>query len=216
MTPEKAAEHLKVIRQLMERPIRCSTQSGLSGVFAGCVALLGVWADYTLCETVGLGAKVFWINSVVWTAVFFVALGGTLLLTRLREVRMGMPFWTPAKRRVIATVLPYFVLCVGLTWSIMYHRFILKDHVNQYGLIAPLQMAFYGLACWSVGRYTIPEIRVMGAAFILAAIVTAFFCQYRVFGFVPYDIVAPYWTLGVTFGGFHIIYGIVVWIRHGG
>jgi hypothetical protein len=66
-------------------------------------------------------------------------------------------------------------------------------------------MLFYGVACWQVGGFSLGEIRIMGAAFILAGIVSAGWLQ-------PY----PYWALGFTFGGFHIVYGIVVWIRHGG
>ena len=42
------------------------------------------------------------------------------------------------------------------------------------------------------------------AAFILSAVVAVFLPEW------------PYATLGVTFGGYHIVYGIVVWIRHGG
>jgi hypothetical protein len=66
-----------------------------------------------------------------------------------------------------------------------------------------------------VGEFSVVEMRVMGAAFVLAGLATAAFCQFR----VPFDLCynyAPYWTLGITFGGFHIIYGLVVRIRHGG
>lgn len=47
--------------------------------------------------------------------------------------------------------------------------------------------------------------RFLGAAFILAGLAAGAFCQPR-----------PYWAMGITFGGFHIVYGIIVWIRHGG
>ena len=41
--------------------------------------------------------------------------------------------------------------------------------------------------------------------FLAASVLSAAYWQY-----------APYWTLGITFGGFHIVYGVIVWVRHGG
>ena len=44
-----------------------------------------------------------------------------------------------------------------------------------------------------------------GAVFIVAAIVAAATWQTH-----------PYWELGVSFGGFHVVYGIIVYAKHGG
>ena len=54
----------------------------------------------------------------------------------------------------------------------------------------------------------------MGVAFILAGLLSAAFFQHT----IPYTSpgTAPYWTLGASFGGFHIVYGMVVWARYGG
>ena len=49
---------------------------------------------------------------------------------------------------------------------------------------------------------------------LLAGLVAACCFQYTIPGLTPGT--APYWTLGITFGGFHIVYGTIVWIRHGG
>jgi hypothetical protein len=48
-------------------------------------------------------------------------------------------------------------------------------------------------------------VRVLGAVFLLAGLASAAWFQYW-----------PYEALGATFGGFHLIYGVVVWIRYGG
>ena len=76
---------------------------------------------------------------------------------------------------------------------------------NQWGLIPPVWMLFYGVACWQVGEFGATEMRVMGAAFLAAGLIAGAFCQMH-----------PYMALGITFGGFHIVYGVAVWIRHGG
>ena len=75
---QRAADELKVLRQLMERPIRFSTMSGLSGILAGCVTLAGLATDALVCQRWGVGSTTMWVNLCVWTGVFLVALAGTL------------------------------------------------------------------------------------------------------------------------------------------
>jgi len=215
MDTEKAAAELKVIRQLMERPVRYSSMSGLSGILAGCVTLAGLATDTLVCEHWGLGSTTMWINLGVWAGVFLAALAGTLGLTRIRELRQGMPLWSPIKRKILMTILPPFVAGAGLTAAIVY-RWYTPRGPNEWGLIAPVWMLFYGVACWQVGEFSIRELRYMGAAFVLAGLLSAAFCQSSVPALSLAEGTAPYLTLGVTFGGFHIVYGVIVRIRYGG
>jgi len=211
MDADKAAENLTIIRQLMERPIRYSTMSGLSGILAGCAALGGVAADAWVSDN--LPNDALWINMLVWAGVFITAFTSSAVLTYIRERKQGMPFWSPIKRRILMTILPPFVAGVGLTLAIM-HRWQTGDGPNQWGLVPPIWMLFYGVALWQIGLFSAIELRAMGVAFILAGLITAYRYQYTIPGLQPGS--APYWTLGITFGGFHIVYGIIVWIRHGG
>ncbi len=228
MDAEKAAAELKAIRQLMERPIRYSTQSGLSGIIAGLAALFGCLLDWRVSELYAADPlKATRINMCVWGGVFLVAFGGVTLLTRLREIRNQMPFWSSVKKRILLTILPPFVAGAGLTVAIGY-RWYIGEGPNMWGLIPAIWMLFYGVACWQVGELSIREIRVMGAAFILAGLVTAAFFHYDIPGLTTplgganglylglAEGSGPYVTLGTTFGGFHIIYGVIVWKRYGG
>jgi len=203
MNENRAGEELKVIRQLMERPIRFSTMSGLSGILAGCAALAGLAVDWLVSHRFDASTAV-WINLGVWAGVFAVAFLCAVVLTRLRERGRNMPFWSSVKRRILLTILPPFVAGVGLTAAIAF-RWHQGIGPNQWGLIPALWMLFYGVALWQVGAFSVPDVRVLGAAFLLAGLVCAGFSQ---------D--CPYWSLGITFGGFHIVYGILVWLRHGG
>ncbi|MDD4890903.1 MAG: hypothetical protein PHU85_13360 [Phycisphaerae bacterium] len=214
MDAERAAQELKVIRELMERPIRYSTMSGLSGIIAGLAALAGVFADNYISRRLPCEAAVA-VNCLVWLAVFVTALAANIVLTRIRERRQGMPFWSPVKRRILMTILPPFVAGVGLTAAIMF-RSVTRDGPNEWGLIPPIWMAFYGVTCWQVAEFSIPPLRVMGAAFILASIFTATFWQATSVMAFGMTLWTPYVALGVTFGGFHIIYGAYIWKRYGG
>ena len=116
-----------------------------------------------------------------------------------------MPFWSPVKRRILMTILPSFLAGVGLTLAIVY-RWYVGTGPNQWGLIPAIWMGFYGVACWNVGGYSIGEVRLLGLAFVLAAVLAA----------TTFWQAHPYWALGITFGGFHMVYGVIVWLRHGG
>jgi hypothetical protein len=204
MNADKAAEELKVIRQLMERPVRYSTMSGLSGILAGTAALAGLALDWRVSEVYRDDPRTAMrLCLAVWAGVFATAFAGVVVLTRLREIRQGMPFWSPAKRRILMTILPPFIAGVGLTLAIAC-RWYASGGPNQWGLIPAIWMLFYGVACWEVGGFSLFEIRIMGAAFIAAGLIA---------GWLQPD---PYWAIGVTFGGFHMVYGVAVWARHGG
>jgi hypothetical protein len=203
MDLENATRELRVIRQLMERPVRYSVTSGASAILAGACALVGlaldwwVWCTYDSITTM-------WINLAVWGGVFAAAFAGVVVLTRIRERKQGMPFWSPVKTRILLTIAPPFVVGVGLTAAIIF-RWYYGIGPNEWGLIPSIWMACYGLALWQVGDFSVAEVRLLGVAFILAALGTAGYWQY-----------SPYWTLGVSFGGFHIAYGAIVAARHGG
>ncbi len=203
MNPDKAAAELKIIRQLMERPIRYSAMSGLSGVLAGAAALAGLALDWHISRTRS-EVEAFWFNLVVWGCVFLAAFASATLLTHLRERRQHVPFWTQMKWRILRTILPPFVGGAGLT-AIIALRWYAGIGPNQWGLIPAIWMLFYGVACWQVAEFSIVELRLMSVAFIVLGLLSAGFFQN-----------SPYVMLGVSFGGVHVAYGIAVWARYGG
>ena len=184
MKADKAAKNLAAIRQLMERPIRYSTMSGLSGIFAGCAALVGVAVDSQVCDRYPPD-EAMWVNIFVWAGVFVAAFTCVAVLTHIRERRQNMPFWSPIKRRILMTILIPFICGVGLTAAIIY-RWYVKDGPNQWGLIPAIWMTFYGVALWQVGSFSIGELRVMAIAFILAGLLTAWRYQFTIPGDLAY------------------------------
>lgn len=203
MDNASAHEELKVIRSLMERPVKYSTQSGLAGILAGLIALAGMFADMYVSSHYKAATAVV-LCFCIWGGVLGLSLLTVAGLTRLREIRQGMPLWSAVKTRILLAILPPFVAGVGVTMAILF-RWFMNDGPNEWGLVIPIWMLFYGVACWQVGEFSVRELRWMGAVFILAGLISAAFFQFH-----------PYLTFGVSFGGFHIIYGIIVRLRYGG
>ena len=215
MDATKATEELTVIRQLMERPIRFSSMSGLAAIQAGLWALAGIAGDYWVFGRFSDPRQAILAGGVVWGSVLVLAVAGVLILTRRREIAQGMPFWSPVKRRILATILPPFIAAAGLTliicvrYTMAYSGrgcpVVLEWDLIQGYLIPAIWMLFYGVTLWQLGQFSPVEVKVLGATFIAAGLATALLWQG-----------CPYWVMGITFGGFHIVYGIIVWIRHGG
>jgi hypothetical protein len=189
----------------------------LAGVLAGVIALLGLVADALASQHLRPHEATL-ANLVVWSGVFVGAFLAAVICTRLRERRQDMPFWSAAKKRIALTILPPFVAGVGLTLAIV-TRWWLGYGPNMWGLIPAIWMTFYGVACWQVGEFSTRELRWLGGAFVLSGLLAAvlphagpapLLCE------LGGHVEMPYFTVGITFGGYHIVYGIIVWIRHGG
>jgi hypothetical protein len=208
MNEQRAFEELKIIRALMERPIRYSTLSGKSAVLAGLAAVAGAAADWGLWLSANPEnfSTTTLASGVLWLAVFVVAVTGTVLLAWQRDRQQALPFWTHIKRRILATILPVFVASVGLTAGLVLHGWRHPES-DLWVLIAPGWMLLYGIALWQLGLLSEPPVRVLGGAFILAGLAC---------GLVPLFLYNPALTMGATFGGFHLVYGLYVWRNYGG
>jgi len=198
MRPEQAAEHLRVIRELMERPLKQTTRSGASGLIAAILALAGCAATWYVGRQ-GQLSEASWIKAVgsVWVSVLVLAVAANLLLTWRRAHRQGLPLWGRSQNQTALAIAPGFVVGALVSWSLI--------SAQEYHLVAFTWVIFYGMAVWSVGLFSPVEVKLLGAGFFLAGILGLFF-------FADHPLAA----LAVTFGGMHLLYGIVVWARHGG
>jgi hypothetical protein len=208
MTPEQAAEHLRVIRQLMERPVRHTTRSGLAGLVAGGLALAGAaltwhllppeaeWPLLNPARPYRPPAGAVWNVALVWLAVLLAAAAGDVLITWRRARRRQETWWKREQLQTAMAIVPGFVLAAFFT----YIWYILEFNYIPFGW-----MIGYGMALWTVGMFSITEVKVLGAAFLAS-------------GWAGLILLSDYpvAAMAVTFGGFHLVYGLVVLKRHGG
>lgn len=195
----EAQENLRVIRELMERSTRYSTFSGLSGVLAGLISILGCVVQRFW---VGSRPAAFILN---WGIVVILAIGVDFVLTKRRAPLVGKTINSRLGRQMFLASFPGLGTGVLLTLFLLQHGLV--DHVYPFWMLA------YGIAVSAVGLFSQREVGRLGAAFLVAGALTL------LLGSVG-PVAAHAGALGllmtaISFGGFHVVYGITV-SRRGG
>ena len=70
------------------------------------------------------------------------------------------------------------------------------------GLVAPLTLIFYGLACVNASKYTLRDVRYLGITIIIIGLLATEFSGYAL----------EFWALG--FGICHIVYGSMMYFKY--
>jgi hypothetical protein len=213
ITQNEHLDDLKEIRTIMERSSRFISLSGLTGVFAGTLALLGALSVYLYQQDYFLGryfnrgifdrsqllsAAEFRSLVVFLLLVAFIvlvlALGFGILFTTRNARRKGLPIWdSTAKRMLINLFIPLVaggIFCLAL----LYHHHIY--------LVAPATLVFYGLALINASKYTLNEIRYLGITEVILGLISIFFAGYSLI----------FWAVG--FGILHIVYGTTMYWKN--
>lgn len=203
-------EALADIRSIMDRSTRFLSLSGLSGISAGVIALLGALAAFVYLEgdfwtgqiiydfsstnkKWGVNAHTFLMLDAI--IVLILALCGGLFFSIRKAKRNGYKMWDQAAIR-LATSLVIPMSTGGLVCLILLFQYGLV------GLIAPLTLIFYGLTLINASKYTLNELRQLGLCQIGLGLVGLIYIGYGLF----------FWSIG--FGVLHIIYGFVMYRKY--
>jgi len=190
------------IRNMMERSSRFISLSGWSGIAAGISALVGAFlahgrlSSHELPDGQGQSGSEGLLRDliIIAAAILLTALAGAFLFTLRRSRKQGTPLWGSASRRLLwNTAIP---LVVG---GIFLIRMMMLD---QYALIAPGCLIFYGLALVNGSKYTLGEIRYLGYTMLVLGLINLWFPHAGLY----------FWAAG--FGICHILYGVAMWMKY--
>ncbi|MDP5168877.1 MAG: hypothetical protein NWR72_01425 [Bacteroidia bacterium] len=204
--PQQSLKDLAEIRQIMEQSTRFLSLSGLSGVSAGIIALIGAWftniylieweLEAAFSSMMGVEVRYNHLWDLVGIALLILVAAGASasIFTIRRSKKQGVKIWNkPARRMALNLMIPLVVgaiFCVEMAW----HGMAL--------LVAPATLVFYGLALLNAGKYTLQEIRLLGISEIILGLIA---------GVIPgYGI--EFWALG--FGVLHIVYGALMYFKY--
>lgn len=209
MKQQESIQDLKAIRSLMERSSRFISLSGLSGVSAGIIALIGAGAAFFHLnyDTRYLDVNRYFEEKLYLdfpNSIKFLVLDGFLVLslailsaiffTTRKAKKNGLKVWDhSAKNMLIHLAIP--LVAGGIFCAILlFHKLIF--------LIAPATLIFYGLALINAAKFTYREIKWLGLSEIALGLFASLFAGY---GLIV-------WALG--FGVLHIAYGSIMYARH--
>lgn len=219
----QAEDQLKAIsemRDLMNKSSRFISMSGLSGVAAGVVGLIGVAIAYLYLgdfffhlpfssEAILFKGtyEVTRVNDIFMMKFTFirdmlmiagVTLAGALLgawyFTRRKAKKLGLTMWDDTAKRMIINLLIPLITGGGFALVLLAHGII--------GLVPAITLAFYGTALINASKYTLNDIRYLGVIQIILSFIAAIFYEYSLI----------IWSIG--FGVMHIVYGIVLYLKY--
>jgi hypothetical protein len=204
-----AAEHLQVIRTLMERSALYRRALAPIMTFNGMLGILAAILGWLLKLTAPRSFVLF------WAGVGLIGVIGSFLLVRRQALKASEPFWSPPTRRVTEAILPplaagFIITCAG-------YLFAPDASPDLAGatlmLWLPLAwVVLYGCALHAAGFFMPRGMKLFGCAFVLGGSL--------LFGLGSTDWVSrpgyAYGIMGFFFGALHLAYGIYLYFTEKG
>lgn len=189
---ENPIQDLTEIRQMMEKSSKFLSLSGLSGVTAGVTALAGYiyiqWQISSGAETSKLEM------ALIGSLVLLIAASLSAYFSFSLSKKKGIPVWGLASKNLLRQFLPSLItgglFCVGLYYVDLFH------------VSASATLCFYGLGLISCGNNTFPETRQLGYIEIFLGLLALVFLDFSLI----------FWAVG--FGVFHIVFGIILYLKY--
>jgi hypothetical protein len=184
-----AAEHLRYIREMMERSGAFTAVPGWGIVMMGATAV-GAAVAAGLQPTVRA-----WL--VVWLieAVLAVGIGSVALYRKMQ--RGGVSISSGPGKKYLLSLLPPILAGVLLTIGAWQYGVM--------GLLPGLWLLLYGAGTITGGTFSVRAVPLMGVGFMVLGTLALF---------VPFG-----WSnvlMGAGFGGLHIVFGLIIAQHHGG
>lgn len=206
MQEKHPADAILEIKSMMEKSSRFISLSGWSGVAAGLCATVaafivagkaGCW-EVNEClferlsreEANSLKRELYVVAAITFIAAF----SSAFFFTWIRSKKTGVPVWGLVARRLMWSVTVPLV-----AGAIFLYRMVMLE---QFDLVAPGCLVFYGLALVNASRHTLPEIRYLGYVEIVLGLVNCWFVGYGLY----------FWAVG--FGLMHVLYGMMMWVKY--
>lgn len=203
----KSKDYLKdlsEIKHLMNKSSRFMSLSGLSGILAGIYALTGAFFVNRIINNIKEASNTFEsfvisYNSVITLiliafGVLFLSIITAIYLSWRKAKKHNESLWDATSKRLLINFM------IPLITGGVFIIFLVEK--EMFSLVAPLTLAFYGLALVNASKYTLGYIRYLGLTIITLGLISLWFLGYGLL----------FWALG--FGVCHIIYGALMYLKY--
>lgn len=204
MSESEYIQQISDIRKIITERTKFKALSGISGILAGCYAIIGAWIAYRI---------IYNSNDILYSkfkAGYYSNDIGLLFLVAfivlVASIATGIFFsWKKAKEsgeklfnKVAWKILGHFSIFM-LSALVL----LIATYLNgYYTLLAPICLLFYGLSLIHVSSFINSEVFGLGLSIVAIGLISLFFPGYGLLC----------WTLG--FGLMHMIYGFMMWYKY--
>lgn len=195
-----AAEHLQVIRTLMER------SAIYRRALAPIMLLLGLLG--LLAAIIGSVSEIEAAFPWYWLAVGVVGVSSAYMLVRRQAFQASEPFWSPPTRRVTQAVLPSLFAGVVATILLLVAA---ETRPLAARWLPALWIVLYGCAVHAAGFFMPRGMKLFGWGFLIGGAAVGVLTAVR--APAPGEL---HWVMGLFFGGFHLAYGIYLYFTERG
>ncbi len=209
----RAAEHLRVIRSLMERVTVYRAISAPTALIGGVTALVAsVWMlrrAGVLGASERQGAFTTRDFIVPWVIALLITMSANTYFVWREAQRDGRPFLSAGLRLALRSILPSILVAAAITFVGWRNPSDLEGPT----ILGLTWIGCYGLALLSTMTFAPSSLVVLGGSFVFSAIfwllilsspALPLFEQLR--GYVGAN-----FAMGLTFGLFHVIYAVCTW-----
>ncbi len=186
---EHALDHLRYIRDTMERASAFTAVSGWGQVVVGIVGLLAF--ALALSQPTPLGVVGTWLAAAMLGA----GVAGLAMWRKAR--RAGVPLVSGPGRKFALGFLP--PLLAGALLTLAFCR------VGLFSWLPGAWLLLFGAGVVAGGSASVGAVPVMGACFMALGACALLGPQ----GWGP-------WLMAAGFGGLHVVFGVLIAVKHGG
>lgn len=186
---DRAMDNLRYIRETMERSASFTHVSGMGGVAMGVIALAASLLARSATTEVG------WLAT--WMVAAAASLGVNVFSMARKSRAEGMSLLTGPGRKFTWSVIPSLAAGAVLT--------LVLAGAGETALLPGVWLLLYGTGVVTGGSHSVRPVPLMGAAFMAAGTLALL---------SPAGWGDAYMAAG--FGGLHIVFGAIIWRKHGG
>lgn len=187
---DRAMDNLRYIRETMERSQAFTAVSGHGGVLMGAIALVAAGVSAGWGPSTGA-----WV--ALWMGAAAVSLAVALVAMSRKARAAGTTLMVGAGRKFTWNLTPPLLVGALLTVAL--------TGAGATQLLPGVWLLLYGTGVVAGGAFSVRVVPLMGLAFMLLGAAALF---------LPSG-----WedaVMAAGFGGLHIVFGIVIWRKHGG
>ena len=207
---QRAEEHLRVIRTLMERATIYRAISAPTALAGGLLALALTafiwvrehhWAERAPEVMRHISTRGF---ASLWLAALAVVLALNAFFVWRKANQDGRPFISPSMKLALRSILPCLLFPAAITIWFFYDGYEFDNEL----LLVRMWIAFYGLALIATQHFAPRSLVLLGWAFLATAAGMMVASRQLEYYATP---LVPNLAMGVTFGLYHLIYAVCVW-----